>query len=97
MHAEEGLGRDDGRPDVERGARQRGHPALVDLDQGPDRLLHHRRVEFRNAQVVRRAVEPAGMVGQAEQADLAVRAAKGLQSVEDGLAVMQHAGRPDPE
>ena len=96
MHAEEGLGRDDGGADIQRGARHRGHPALVDLHQRADRFLDHGGIEFRDAQVVRRAVEAAGVVGQAEEADLAVRAAKCFQAVEDRLAVVQDAGTRDP-
>ncbi len=41
---------------------------------------------------MRGPVQPPGMVGQAEQANLSVSAAERLQAVEDRLAVMQHAG-----
>ena len=92
MHAEEGLRRDDGGADVQRGAGQRGHPALVHLHQGADGFLDHGGIEFRDAEVVRGAVEAAGVVAGAEQADLAVGAAERLQAVEDRLAVVQDAG-----
>ena len=50
----------------------------------------------RDAEIVRGAVEAACMVGEAEQADLAVLAAERLQAVEDRLAVVQDAARPGP-
>ena len=92
MHAEERFGGDHGGADIERGAGHRRHPALVDLHQGADRFLHHRGVDFRDAQIVGGFVEAPGMVRRAKQADLAILAAEGFQAVEDRLAVVQHAG-----
>ena len=91
-HAQELVGGDDERADVQAGAGLGGDPVLVD---GHDFLDGLHKVLLGNpgdAQAVIGVVGPLGVHVRAEQVGFAVRAAIGLQALEHGLAVVEHHG-----
>ncbi len=93
MHAQHHVGRDDGRPQVERRARLARHPVRIHADQRVEGCAHDVDRHLRHAHDLRGAVEALRVAIGAEQPDLPVIAAERLEPVEDRLAVVQHRGR----
>ena len=93
-HAEERLGRDHERPQIERAAIDRRHPAGIGQHQFAQRLDEHRFGQFGHRHPGGRAVESRGIRVGAEHRQPAIGGAIGLHALENLLRVMQHgAGR----
>ena len=80
------------RTDVQRGAGGPRHPLPVQRHELPEGRQKEVRIDGRQAQPLRRAVETGDVPVGPEQPDGAVLAAIGLEPLEDALRVVEHHG-----